>query len=332
MRVRARAPGKLVVLGEYAVLDGAPALVLAVDHYCEAELESAAGAVCTLTTRMHAARTHEFAPVEDSGVPLIDIVRAQYPASTAAGAWRAMLDSTAFWAGGVKLGLGSSAAALCAWAAAWRTFSAPAATLPALADLVALHRQLQGGHGSGLDVAASVHGGTVEFRLDTAGLPRIGSVRLPNSVGFAGIFTGHSASTPRLVGRYRAFCAARPAEAATLVGRLRSIAEAGCAAARGDDAGAFIAAITEYGRSLGDLGVAIDAQIVTAEHRWIGDRALRFGVAYKVSGAGGGDVGIAFCADPEALAAFRQSMNKNNFRVVDFRVADRGMTVEERDE
>jgi phosphomevalonate kinase len=34
MTVHARAPGKVVVLGEYAVLDGAPALVLAVDRYC----------------------------------------------------------------------------------------------------------------------------------------------------------------------------------------------------------------------------------------------------------------------------------------------------------
>ena len=35
MRVRATAPGKLVVLGEYAVLTGAPALVLAVDRQCQ---------------------------------------------------------------------------------------------------------------------------------------------------------------------------------------------------------------------------------------------------------------------------------------------------------
>ena len=35
MRVRATAPGKLVVLGEYAVLTGAPALGLAVDRQCQ---------------------------------------------------------------------------------------------------------------------------------------------------------------------------------------------------------------------------------------------------------------------------------------------------------
>ncbi len=39
MRLEARAPGKLVALGEYAVLEGAPALVLAIDHYAVATLE-----------------------------------------------------------------------------------------------------------------------------------------------------------------------------------------------------------------------------------------------------------------------------------------------------
>ena len=33
--IGARAPGKLVALGEYAVLDGAPAVVLALDRYAE---------------------------------------------------------------------------------------------------------------------------------------------------------------------------------------------------------------------------------------------------------------------------------------------------------
>ncbi len=38
MAVFAEAPGKLVILGEYAVLTGAPALVLAIDRYCRAEI------------------------------------------------------------------------------------------------------------------------------------------------------------------------------------------------------------------------------------------------------------------------------------------------------
>jgi mevalonate kinase len=35
-RFYARAPGKVMLSGEYAVLDGAPALVMAVDRYASA--------------------------------------------------------------------------------------------------------------------------------------------------------------------------------------------------------------------------------------------------------------------------------------------------------
>jgi phosphomevalonate kinase len=328
----ARAPGKLVALGEYAVLEGAPALVLAVDRFCDAELAPSSAALCRLTLRAPDAETREFAWNAPAGAGLIDLVREQFPPATHAQAWVGTVDSAAFFAGTRKLGLGSSTAALCAWAGVWAAAFRPNDARPALQTLIELHRRFQGGRGSGLDVAASYHGGMIEFRLDGTGVPHIGSVRLPNSVGFAGIFAGRSASTPALLARYRAFCADRPQQAAQLQRRLRSIAEAGCAAARGDDAGAFIEAIREYGRGLGDLGLAIDADIVTAEHHVIGQQAARFGVAYKVSGAGGGDLGIVFSTDAQALEAFKQSMTDNNFRVVDFCLAERGLIVEERSE
>jgi mevalonate kinase len=50
----ARAPGKLVALGEYAVLEGAPALVLAVDRYCVATLAESGDGLCHLITRAEA--------------------------------------------------------------------------------------------------------------------------------------------------------------------------------------------------------------------------------------------------------------------------------------
>ena len=90
------------------------------------------------------------------------------------------------------------------------------------------------------------------------------------------------------------------------------------------------AAIAEYGRGLQNLGVAIGADIVTVEHRQIGEDARRHGVAYKVSGAGGGDLGLACAADREALEAFKRAVRKRGFRVVDVSPAPRGLTVDER--
>jgi len=231
-----------------------------------------------------------------------------------------------------KLGLGSSAAVLCAWAGAFTAFArnqGREAPEPTLAALIGLHRAFQGG-GSGIDVAAAFTGGAISFRLGAEGVPQVGSVRVPNSVGFAGIFAGRSASTPAFVAHYRAWGRERPEQAAAMLRRLTEVAEAGCAAALGDDAAAFMASLAEYGRGLQDLGESIGAEIVTAEHRQIGEHARKFGVAYKVSGAGGGDLGLACAIDSKALAAFVQSVTNRGFRVIKVSLAEHGLSVVER--
>src|SRR4029079_5171832 len=115
---------------------------------------------------------------EPSGVPLVDLVTGSSPAFAALPPWRGSLDSAPFFAGGTKLGLGASAAALCAWSGEFRRHEgAPPATV---AELIELHRAFQGGRGSGLDVAASFAGGAIEYRLHRSGQPQIGLVQLPN--------------------------------------------------------------------------------------------------------------------------------------------------------
>ena len=95
-----------------------------------------------------------------------------------------------------------------------------------------------------------------------------------------------------------------------------------------EDADAWVAAFAAYGRGLAELGDEIGVPIVTAEHRQIGHEAERFGVAYKVSGAGGGDLGLACAADAAALAAFTKSIEGRGFRVINVTLAERGLVVE----
>jgi phosphomevalonate kinase len=186
LRFSASAPGKLVVLGEYAVLDGAPALVMAVSRRCRATIAPASGSACRLRTRAAGEATLDFARGIKSGSALVDVLTSRWP--TPARAFEADLDSTEFHAAGVKLGLGSSAAALVAFAGAYSAYlRADGQPEPDLtpAALIDAHRAFQGGAGSGLDVAAALTGGVIEYCLDPLGMPHIGSVRLPNSVGFS---------------------------------------------------------------------------------------------------------------------------------------------------
>ena len=117
LTLEGREPGpllpKLVALGEYAVLDGAPAVVLALDRYAEAAIEQSNDALCRLTMRAGGVEELAFPPGTPSGAALVDLVAAAQPQLR----WSAVIDSQAFFEGAAKLGLGSSAAVSCAYSA-----------------------------------------------------------------------------------------------------------------------------------------------------------------------------------------------------------------------
>src|SRR6187399_1645531 len=56
MSLAVRAPGKAIVCGEYAVLEGAPAISIAIDRYVVARLGEGAGSPFVTAALAHAAR------------------------------------------------------------------------------------------------------------------------------------------------------------------------------------------------------------------------------------------------------------------------------------
>jgi len=145
MRVTASAPGKLVWLGEYAVLEGAPALVLAVNRRARVRLVEDNGRAAG-----HAAdgAGDDGWHVEPHVVDAVARVLECDP-HTATGGLRAEVDSQALFSrtgvARVKLGLGSSAALTVAMAGALCALSGRA--LPSIDALIRAHRRGQGGRG-----------------------------------------------------------------------------------------------------------------------------------------------------------------------------------------
>ena len=327
MRIVARAPGKLVVLGEYVVLAGGPALVMAVDRHCIAELRPSDTEACQLASFAERATERSFGTGEASDVAIVDSVTRHWSAKGVA-PWCGRLDSSQLFVAGRKLGLGSSAAALVAWAGAWTAYTRRQGK-PALAELFGLHREIQASAGSGLDVAASLRGGVLAYRLGSADQPEAVSVRLPNSVRFVGVSTGRAASTPDLLGYFEAWRTAEPSAAAMRLDRMRQVAELGIEAAKADDAKRFLTAVRRYGSELEALGAATGVDIVTPEHAAIADVAEQAGVTYKVSGAGGGDVGLGFATDQKALEAFSAAVPAD-CEVLQLAIDRAGLVMEER--
>ena len=328
VRAVASAPGKLVILGEYAVLANAPALIMAVDRRSRAEIRSSGNAVCRLKSTAEAERQVIFRNRARSGLTLVDRITEAFPIAEGE-AWRGSLDSSGLYREGKKLGLGSSAAALTAWCGAWLAWTGQGiaeASVAVLRRFIEQHTAYQGGAGSGLDVAASLHGGVIRFQLDEESGPRVESVKLPDGVDFVSVFVRSSASTRKYLAQFRARSAESPASAAFWMDSLDRLSESGIERAAAGDADGFLDAIRDYAGGLQALGEWMGADIFTPEHLQLTKLAERFDLAYKVSGAGGGDLGLAFSTDPVALARFRKAAGER-YDTIDLAIDPRGLDV-----
>jgi phosphomevalonate kinase len=343
VKIEVSAPGKLVLMGEYGVLFGAPALVMAVDRRARVELTSVQGDQWTLTAPGVAPRPVqlEVSPEGDvrwcdrelaerhfdlvdrllgglSGVEEMDFGSLASAAAT--------LDTTPFFRtrNGEchKLGLGSSAAltvaltsALVGWSADGRM---PAADRPWLQTLVTLHRRIQGGLGSGVDVAASVLGGAVEYRLgDDGSIATAAPVMLPGDLRFLSIWTGRAASTGSFLKRLEERRSIDRQAVERAIRGIVNVSQTGVDAVRNRSSIGFLDAVDRFWDALEGLGRVIDMPITSDEHRLLRRLACETAVRYKPSGAGGGDFGLAFDTDPERLAALATRAKGEDFEVVD---------------
>lgn len=291
---RVSAPGKLVLLGEYAVLEGGPALVAAVNRRAVGAAVSAEGP----RERPSAVVAAVLARAERAGLAVEASLE---------------IDTTAFRdASARKLGLGSSAA-VAVVAARIVTGSGDERTLGLAIDA---HRDAAGGEGSGIDVAASFHGGViVAHRQPSPVVPlasRVGDLRL-----FA-LFTNQSASTPELLARCRA-----ASSYASWVRILRGLAEEGIRAWRSHDPLAFLSAVARHGRAMAGLGRDAGVPIVTPELDAIMRLAEESRVAAKPSGAGGGDVAVLFARDAEVAASIAE---RTGTQLLDLSIDPRGLS------
>lgn len=260
--MKARAPGKVVLSGAYSVLDGAPAIVSAVDRYALADSE----------------RTPDWVAPE---------VRAAFGEEAPPA-----VDASALREGDRKLGLGSSAAIV---VAALATRAQSAGLTPALLNELEsrarqAHRAAQGG-GSGIDVAVSVWGGTLLCRLEGNDL-RHEAVSLPSDLVVEVWASPSAASTKELLASVRRAQASHPREHRDVMAALREAAERAVDAVATGSASLLIEALAAQCDGLDALGSLAGEPIVTAELRSLAELARREGAAFLPSGAGAGDVSL----------------------------------------
>ncbi len=312
------APGKLFLLGEYAVLEGAPALLIAVDRRAVVTATTSAG--WRLTAREIGVDDLELGPGGSlplgldvgttSRLALVDAVRmgvAEAFPDALPEPLDLAIDTSALHENGYKLGLGSSAAVATALTAALanaRGIGLTREALFALADTA--HRASQGGTGSGGDVAASVYGGLLLYTRDDPPSP----VSWPHDLDLFAVTTGTGSSTIDLVSGVMTYRERDPQGYRRDLDALSELAAEAEQALADADADAFLALADDYFRAIDALGAHSRAGIVTDRHRELRELAAASGAVFKPTGAGGGDLGLVFAklgATDELQSAFARA-------------------------
>ena len=274
----ASAPGKIVLSGEYAVLFGAPAICMAVNHRAVASVSDSPDGDCHLATPGF------------SGEASFDVVDAVY--GTTRPASNIKLDTRAFSVDGQKIGIGSSAALTVALAAARKnSVDVHTAALDA-------HRSLQGGAGSGVDVAAAVFGGLVEYEMATR---RVRTLSWPDGLLMRVLWTGLPANTGAKLSKL-AQQGVHPSRSA-----LGLVAQQMADTWRGGDVDDILSGYMAYTGVLRQFSVDHDLGIFDAGHDELTDAATMNNLVYKPAGAGGGDIGILFGRNAAELDTFVES-------------------------
>ncbi len=312
------APGKLMLFGEYAVLEGHPAVALCFDSRIRCTA-TAGGDSLLFSAPSLLDRVLE---VRDVGVePPDPALRLLWP----------LIQEVMPQLGGLTLefeaefphtwGLGSSSASSLAAVAAIRTLQGHTVEPPALFDEVrGLHRRLQGA-ASGYDAATQLVGGAVYF--DPTGLP---SGR-PSSATFERIevphyawvvaWTGVKASTGAMIRTVRE----QHPIGSPIYARIGALAVRGVELLAKGDRGALGAAMNEGHALLHELG-AVPADL---HARLLALQADPWVHGARMSGAGGGDCVLILARD---LAGASTAARAQGFEILPLFFEETGLRAE----
>lgn len=280
-----RIPGKVMLSGEYAVLDGATAVLLPVQRWLNASRAADAPAA-GYSPVVEAARAIDIAAVADheagAGVPHVRFDRSELVEREPDGRE-------------TKLGLGMSAAEAVAtialryecaglpWLSSWREVARWA---------MAAHRSAQQGIGSGADIAACAYGRPLRYRLQGEGfaIEDLPAPAAGQQVPLHLVWTGQPADTRDQVRRYLAWRDKRGADDQALQARLlkasSELAQGWFNAAREE----LHAALDWHSAVMDEVAAAAGLSYRLPVHARLEAWARRHGGRAKPTGAGAGDM------------------------------------------
>lgn len=333
--ITATAPGKAVLSGEYAVLQNAPAIAAAVDRRVRVTVSESSGESHSITApgyldgdwsfRVSTARELEWQQhlPRPSAFSLVEEIWKSFDTAT----WPALsltVDTQEFCdpATGLKFGLGSSAAVAVALTGALQSYRGDDSDIGTMA--MDAHDRFQGGEGSGVDVATSLHGGVIEYRRAATGTLELG---WPAGLHYRYLWSGQAADTAEKLTKLK-----ERRERGVTGSSMKLLCDAAqevSAAWLQGDSGQILQSFPAYVAALRQFSHDHDLGVFDAGHEELVQLAINKGIVYKPCGAGGGDIGIALTACEDSINEFCNQALHQGFRTLDLALDEQGILVAE---
>lgn len=331
----ASAPGKVVLCGEYAVLEGAPAISMAVQRRARVQVAASAYDFHTVSSPGLHDKTLAFRDNDEGAIHWLDGTPAKADSALLEQVWHCVqpppaylaltLDTREFFdeASGTKLGFGGSSALAVALTAALMRRGGRKNDVYRAAALA--HRNFQAGRGSGVDVATANCGGVIGFSMRCERPTRL---QWPDGLHFGLLWCGKSARTIGKLAKLERFT--RGGGAARSAARLADAAAEVYETWQQGNSAATVEALRSYTVTLQQFSIDHDLGVFDAGHQELFEESLDRDLIYKPCGAGGGDIGIVFALQSAAIADFAERARPRGFERLDILPDALGVTYEEK--
>ena len=353
-----KVPGKLMIAGEFAVLEPYQKLVvMAVNRFVYATLQQNSENELTLEDFKLNKLTWQYTSnkvnvhsddervhfVEDAMTIAFHYLREN---NVTPDHFSLSINSELDDNSGIKYGLGSSAAVVTAvMSAILKKYLPTEPSAMVIFKLAAISHVKTQGNGSGADVAASAHGGMLQYSSFQANWLKTAyenadsliellekdwpyfsmkSIQLPEDIHICIGWTGKPASTARLVDNVLKLKENNPASFQQFLTDSESAVAAFSQGMQEGDIPLLLEGVKKNRQSLATVGKASNTDIETPLLGKLCDLAEQYGGAGKPSGAGGGDCGIAFMPSKEKAEELMAAWEKAGIKPLDIQVNKTG--------